>query len=404
MRLLESTCPVVITPFTAEAVLLFHICRNKGIPVLCFADNKEALWNKEYEETPIQSPAAAWKENPSAQVVLCAYRSYDILTQQLSEVGFSPVRRMEEVLESADLPAGLAAIDSKQLKELAPRQTPRLERLEIEMQSYLFPKRALEEDAIVLTGLTVTVTERCTLKCEACCDLMQYYHSPKPTKMEKVCQDFDSLMETVDFIRFVYVTGGEPLLCQEELPQLLRHLYTYRERYGVCELITNGTLLPTNALLEAVKETGTFFRVSNYGEHSSKKEEILKHLEKWKIPHQMKPMEWHLQAQIIPGEGRNAMDAFSVCDKANACNLLKGGRLYLCPFLGHGEALGAFPADPANHLSLEGVQRRQAAKRYLSGQTPPPGCAFCSGYRKKDAATIPPAVQTKEPIPYRRYD
>ena len=76
-----------------------------------------------------------------------------------------------------------------------------------------------------------------------------------------------SFLEKVDFIRRVFLTGGETFL-YNDLNQLLTYLLDKKEyisrKCGCISVITNGTLLPSNETVRLLKENDFFVFISDY--------------------------------------------------------------------------------------------------------------------------------------------
>ena len=84
---------------------------------------------------------------------------------------------------------------------------------------------------------------------------------------------------------------------------------------------------------------------------------------------------------------------------------LRGGRLFICPFLANAQALHAIPAAADESLLLSQYSKDEltdALQNFLA-KTSFRGCDFCNG-RPRGVVNIPAAVQAKEPRPYHRYD
>ncbi|MBQ7497619.1 MAG: radical SAM protein, partial [Selenomonas sp.] len=98
--------------------------------------------------------------------------------------------------------------------------------------------------------IDISLTERCTLKCRDCNMWMTHFREPKEQPVEDVLNDIDLYFSTVDFVREMELLGGEPLL-YADIAKVFRYVReVYTERVGKLVLFTNGTLLPSQELLE----------------------------------------------------------------------------------------------------------------------------------------------------------
>ena len=119
-------------------------------------------------------------------------------------------------------------------------------------------------------GLMVTGT--CNLNCKLCASYTPYRKGakfPSITEQEAIIQRY---FEIVSYVKKVTINGGEPLLFSD-LPRLLYLLQKYLKQIGTVEILTNGTIIPSQELIDAAKGIGLkmLFLVDNYGSKLSSK-------------------------------------------------------------------------------------------------------------------------------------
>ena len=69
-----------------------------------------------------------------------------------------------------------------------------------------------EENRIIFNRIQYVVSERCSLKCEDCSHLMQYYKQPKDIDLNQYKSAFDLLIKNADYIAELRILGGEPFM------------------------------------------------------------------------------------------------------------------------------------------------------------------------------------------------
>ena len=69
-----------------------------------------------------------------------------------------------------------------------------------------------DEDKTYLRSLDVMITTKCSLKCESCSNLMQYYKNPLDSEYEQILNSLDIISKNVDEISEFRVIGGEPFM------------------------------------------------------------------------------------------------------------------------------------------------------------------------------------------------
>lgn len=115
-----------------------------------------------------------------------------------------------------------------------------------------------------LVEVHTTITTKCTLKCKNCNMFMPYFKHHMVNDLATFRQDIDQLFRVVDRVFSIGILGGEPLL-NPELADMIMYLNSvYGERIGEISLITNGTLLPDQILISALRECNVQVHISDY--------------------------------------------------------------------------------------------------------------------------------------------
>lgn len=156
-----------------------------------------------------------------------------------------------------------------------------------------FEKR-VGEGKIDIPYLELVLTTKCTLRCESCNNLMQYF-SPSnqyTCTLEGIIKSLELLLSKVDSIARVRIIGGEPLLFKD-LPQLIDYLDT-QKKILTFSLVTNATIDFKDELIKRLKFSNKVRKItiSDYKRSPNlkiplKQESILKKLKENKIPFSM---------------------------------------------------------------------------------------------------------------------
>ena len=117
---------------------------------------------------------------------------------QLSSMGYEKFYSPLELLETYDV--------SKHQHKLPEGYMKNKVSLCIESHQAYF-----DENTIHLRSLDLVITTKCSMKCESCCNLMQYFVAPKNTD-DQILKAVSTLEENVDLISEFRVIGGEPLV------------------------------------------------------------------------------------------------------------------------------------------------------------------------------------------------
>lgn len=260
-------------------------------------------------------------------------------------------------------------------------------------------KGFLDPERLFLRSVDLIITERCSLKCRDCSNLMQYYSSPKNLSFEEIVQDFDRLMAGVDHVFEIRLIGGEPFM-NKDIYRVLEHIITTPNISRV--VIYTNAMVPINSKHAALlRNKRIVFSITNYGELGKKTSEVISQIEDLGITYrQGPPVNWTDSGTILSKKisAASAQDLFEKCCGKNLLTL-SDGKLYRCPFAANGERLAAFSSEDGSGVSLSA--RKLEIKKYVSDRQHIAACKYCKG-RSFDSPEIIPAVQVKSPIDYVR--
>ncbi len=117
---------------------------------------------------------------------------------------------------------------------------------------------------VILPYFEVIITNRCSLRCEYCSDLMPYYNHPRDVPLEQIRTEIERLMEYVDEIIMFRVIGGEPFM-HPHLTEIL-HIISAYTCIGHIEIPTNGTIpIKSDDLINSLKSANVSLDISDYG-------------------------------------------------------------------------------------------------------------------------------------------
>jgi organic radical activating enzyme len=259
----------------------------------------------------------------------------------------------------------------------------------------------------VLNYVDIPITMRCSMRCKDCANLMQYFKAPKHSDFDVLSQSIKKLFETLEHIFEVRVLGGEPFL-NPDLYKYIDLIKKYSSKYTLLTILTNGTIIPDQKTLERLSDSKIILKISDYKHSRQKIPEIINVCEENKIFLQINSvLEWQDCSKLNRCRRTTAesMAMLRTCLLHN-CGSIVDGKLFFCPFAGNLYALKAAPASyheyvPLVDKNISGNKLREQINRlmrlkYLRA------CDFCGG-RPAHGNSIPPAIQTNEPLDYQVY-
>jgi len=266
-------------------------------------------------------------------------------------------------------------------------------------------KSFLANDTRFIRSMDVVISERCSLKCVDCSNLMQYYESPKDVSYEEILRDFDALLERVDHIYEIRLIGGEPFM-NKDIYTIINY-FLENDKISKLVVYTNATIpLKAEEMLGFDNSKLVFF-VTDYGNLSKNTEKVKNVLDEQNVAYRAVPPENWTDSAKIGKHSRTSEENQEIFDKCCGKNLytLMSGKLYRCPFTANAERLRAIPEEKENSVSV--MSESSEISNFLYGPKYTPACDHCNG-RSYDAPEIVAAIQTKDvmdtkTVPYKKY-
>ena len=261
-------------------------------------------------------------------------------------------------------------------------------------------RRRKYPDTIV--RLDVVITECCTLRCRHCSNLMQYYHDPENLDADEVISSLSRLLIAMR-VCHLKILGGEPFVSQKILIRILDSLRNEaKDRYDSIEIITNGTIIPSDDCIRAMKETpGIKVVFSNYGELSSKLNEFTMICKREGISYDVVEEEfwWNFgEVKLREEKESKTQHRYDGCYSRRLCTTLYRGKLYVCPRQAHAIHLGLIPDEDTESVDVlkpeyeESIVMREAVYGLIDRKERITACKYCGC----DAGTRVPRAEQAE--------
>ncbi len=110
----------------------------------------------------------------------------------------------------------------------------------------------------------MTITTKCTLNCRHCNLFIPYHKEHVNFSFEEMKKSIDLFFERIDFVTYFGLIGGETFL-NPDLEKCIIYLgENYRKQIGKITVVTNGTILPPESLLKAIKKYDMYLSISDY--------------------------------------------------------------------------------------------------------------------------------------------
>lgn len=261
-------------------------------------------------------------------------------------------------------------------------------------------KGYLDKNRLFLRSVDLVITEKCSLKCKDCSNLMQYYEAPKDIPLAEIIADFDKLMQSVDHIYEIRLIGGEPFM-NKEIYKVIEYIVTH-EKLTKLVVFSNAMIPIKPEYAHILQHPKIVFSLTDYGDLAKNTPRVVQSLDKLKIAYRLhKPENW-TDSGVIHDFARTPEENVEIFDQCCGKNLytVTAGKLYRCPFAANADRLQAIPPDQANSVAVDASS--EEIRHYVSEINVLPACNFCKG-RSFGAPEIEAAIQTKQPLKYKKF-
>ncbi len=428
---------VIITPFCADGVLLFHRFQRCGIGVSLFFDRNPLMENKEYCGVGIRR----LYRRMNCEIFVCKEDYYDEILEALIGKGFprENIHKVSDVELSVSNYDVSSEIDFETFKKMLPatmtvytdssdflklKKIKRIKELGGPYKDFTyedFEGMWRKDNYVDLEGKThifikrfeLDVTSKCTLRCKNCGGMMQYVKHPRDIEAAVVISDYNRMLQLIEWTDDVLIMGGEPFACRG-LAKILQGIKTseYTEtKVGMVKLVTNGTIVPEEEVLRELSGTDISVMISNYGALSKKLNELITVFREYDIKYDILDIDaWGNVQQLV--EREYPMTKQELLEKRKKCwkrhHAISEGRFYLCAFSNFSQKLGAVPYSDANYVDLYDIKAAEKIYEFLRQDMPlPESCSWCNGNFPENwegEGRLPVAEQSKEVIPYRVFE
>lgn len=382
--------PVIIFGAGIVGEVLLQACWHAGLNVECFCDNNSNKARGGLCGIDVVLPRDLMAKYEDAVFLISAADIKDVV-EQLHDMGYSKWHAGGLLLRDIDLTLYRFSA-SPDFVEYA------VSTCLLCQENYLRP------DRLFMRSVDIIITERCSLKCRDCSNLMQYYTNPRDCDIGEIMQSLDMFFASVDEVNEIRVIGGEPFM-NREIHRVIERLID-EPKVRKIVIYTNGTIVPGEKQIGSLKNAKVLILITDYGALSGKLKEMTRKLEDNNISHHVVKAGGWTDCSGLTRHDRSYVqlkELFNDCCAKNTLTL-SNGKLYRCPFAANADRLMAVPDFEQDHVNVyqaawNGLDIKSRIRSLLVEREYLETCDFCNG-RSFGAAQIEPAVQTGKPLEY----
>jgi hypothetical protein len=383
-----SGMPLIIFGAGAAGEAAFHACHEAGIEVAAFCDNNAKLAREGRCGLEI-IPARSLKQRfPEAEIIISAAAIADVV-RQLEEMGYSNWRPCTELLRNFDVYRYTYQKPQDFVEHIVASAL-------MCQDSYTTP------DKLFLHCVDLMITEKCSMKCKDCANLMQFYETPVNDDTAEILQSIDRFCSIVDEVNEMRVIGGEPFM-NKDAHIIIRRLIDEPKVVKVL-VYTNATIVPTKHQMAMMSSSKVLFFITDYGALSRNRDRMVRELEDHHIGYvSFPPNNWTDCGQIYPHHRTEEAqkEVFAACCVKNIFTIA-GNLLFHCPFSANAFRLKAVPDLKGDYVDFSRPDVKREMCEFVRHKEYIDSCDFCNGRSRSDPVIVP-AIQTLVALKYEKY-
>lgn len=385
----EHKLPVVIFGAGFAGQVILNTCLDNGIEVACFCDNKKNYSGSFLLGHRIIHSSELHESYPEAVFVISAADINDIVIQ-LEDLQYSQWYAGGDILKLADI--GRHDYDTE------------FSFLDYAVSTCIQCHDAYQSpDKLFLRSVDIVITEKCSMRCKDCSNLMQYYVKPINYEATELIASLESFFSHIDQVNEFRVIGGEPFM-NKHISDTIEWL-NKEDKVGRVIIYTNGTILPKGKTLECLKNNKVMMMITDYDELSKNHDRLVNTLEQHNIGyHTDKAQNWTDCSSIKEHKRskESQKDVFKNCC-AKSLFTIMDGKFYRCPFSAHVDKLRATPVYEDDYINLLSSEELGGKIRdFIINKDYLNSCNFCAGRFLSDEK-ITPGIQVSEPLNFKQY-
>lgn len=258
---------------------------------------------------------------------------------------------------------------------------------------------------VFFTSQSIVVSTVCNLNCRDCLNFTPYIKKHTIRTLDQLQEDVDLFFGAVEMIFRFQITGGEPLL-YPHLAELLDYIdRNYRDKIIRLEMVTNGTVVPSDELCEILAEKKVFLFLDDYTltldtPMRKRREEIREKLKKFGVWFTDNFVErWFRMYPPVTQRDRAEKALVSLFDECkNPWSTIEDGRIAACNYSLYAAKAGVCGYHDADYYDLRNYASDKKAElvefRVRCNQR---GftelCKMCEGYATINQNWAFPAIQ-----------
>lgn len=394
-KISKSVRPVVIFGAGRAGWYIMKVLEHFNVPIAAFSANDPDNPNT-YFDYPVLSPDDIAEKFPDAHVFLGLFipDTASAISEQFQHLGFQHVHYDTAAFLFVYFVAVAGRICDREILANS---------VHILFENYkegTIHYGSTRENYFVSPFVTSVITQKCSLRCRDCAQLIPYYKDPVHFSVESIINDLKQYAKAFDVVPEISLHGGEPFL-HPDIDVICREAAAIPNIVFI-SFITNGTVVLPEDELQQLSACGADVHQSGgYGHLSRKRVALTEAFRRHSIYSDImfcSPTEMWTQAPPHSKRGRSAAvnnEIYKTCTSSKTCCQIMNGELHRCSLSMHGTHQGLFPKYEDDFVRLhepdmpDGILTTKI-REFLERDQALAVCDYCD---PDGGMVVPPAIQ-----------
>ena len=264
-------------------------------------------------------------------------------------------------------------------------------------------------DKVYFLNISFLPSTACNLKCRHCLNFNPFAKKFYVREWDALKSDVDLFFSHVDFVMQFHVSGGEPMLYQHTAELITYIDSNYGDRIGTMRTATNGTVVPSDEILEKLSKCSVELVVDDYRDavpqYREKFDMLIQKLEQYQIRYYInKVTSW---VDLAPEKtDYSALSEEELIRHRTECGQtwqeLRDGKLYSCNYAAYATVAGIAgeqDIEESYDLRTHTGDKKKELIEFRLGYTNKGYtnfCKKCRGFTAHDTDAVEPAIQVEE--------
>lgn len=274
------------------------------------------------------------------------------------------------------------------------------------IEEFMSVYHVYKNDKVYFSAISFLPSTICNLKCKNCLNFNPFAKQFYVREWEDLKRDIDLFFSCVDYIMLFHVSGGEPML-YKHTADLIEYIdRNYGDRIKTLRTVTNGTIVPSDEILQKLSACNIEITIDDYREavpkFKEKFDELIQKLDNYKIKYYINKVDSWIDLAPEKTDYSNMSEEWLEAHREQ-CNQswqeLRDGKLYSCNYAAYATVAGIAgeqDIEEVYDLTQFSSDKKKELVEFRLGYTTKGYtnfCKTCRGFTPENSDPVEPAAQ-----------